>query len=72
MTSIIWERTEWESDAIDMDSNESVGYCWREMGRWRSEVKGAQLTEHFTSLRAAEIAVELALEQEDILHGEGI
>lgn len=68
MISVIWDRSDWESSAIDMDTDEEVGFCWNEEGRWRADVHGARITQHFPSLRAAEIAVELALEQEDILN----
>ena len=75
VTSIIWERGDWYSSAIDMDTDEELGYVHYEFCKplsssgWRAEVQGCFLNEKFKTMRAAEIAVEQALEQEDILNG---
>jgi hypothetical protein len=74
VTSIIWDRSDWESSAIDMDTDEEVGFVHFEVAKppfrpaWKAEVQGCMLNEEFGSQRAAEIAVEQALEQEDILN----
>lgn len=67
-TSITWDRADWESSAIDMDTDEEAGSVWHGECGWAAEANGATLAEEFRSQRAAEIAVELALEWEDMVN----
>lgn len=69
MTSIIWDRSDRDSSAIDMDTDEEKGFVWHEGSNWMAEADQCRINQHFPSMRAAEIAVEFALEQEDLLNG---
>lgn len=70
MSFLIWDRDDFagESTAMDMDSDEEMGFCWFD-GGWKAEAFGNQILGKFGTLRDAEAAVEFAIEHEELTHG---